>query len=202
MSNAFKPHADATATLGTIHSQDEKRDAVHLAVYQVELGMDVKPSSPLIIIDGKAYLAEKNESAIGIADPFIKTKGKIKEGSKIWLVLYPGMISSLRHVWEHPEFKSSESDSASQNQQIIDNDKSQAFQVSYEYLSDFADDIGITTANLIECAQDYLATGQYHNGGAECEGEWICDEFWNHYEVVTKTEVVQHNRGNFISCSC
>lgn len=134
-----KPYSDATATLGTLHANIEARDAVHLAVYQVELGMAVKPGQALSIVDGKAYTASESH-AVGIADPFIKEK-KIKAGAKIWLILYPGMIQSLRHVWEHESFKSSHEDlNPNNNSRDEENDK---LDIATAYLTDIAQQIDL-----------------------------------------------------------
>lgn len=92
-------HTDALQTLGTIITEGG-RDAIHLAVEPVIAGEQLRPGEHIGIIDGKAYsVVEKH---LGIVDPFL---GKsVLPGEKFWLIVYPRQITSLRHVWEHPDF--------------------------------------------------------------------------------------------------
>lgn len=195
-----KPYSDATATLGTLHANIEARDAVHLAVYQVELGVAVKPGQPLSIIDGKAYLASEAH-AVGIADPFIKEK-KIKAGAKIWLILYPGMIQSLRHVWEHDSFKQSKDD-LNASVESKDSAQDESYNSAVAYLENIAKQIDLDLSDLLYHAKSYLEHGSYYVGGSECEGfSFDHEEFWNAYEKVTGTKAGPNDRYSFISCSC
>lgn len=114
MSHADKrtPATDALETLGMIHFKPEKRDAIHLAVDPVIAGQDLKVGESIGIIDGKAYRAgeclldgNKQYEVVpyhGIVDPFLP-RGP-KEGQSFWFVMAPRMVTSLRHVWEHPDF--------------------------------------------------------------------------------------------------
>lgn len=96
-------HTDALETLGMIHFKPEARDAIHLAVEPIEAGEDLLPGSHVNIdVDGKAYL-RCPQTGVGIVDPFLPHYG-VKRGQRFWLVVYPRMITSLRHVWEHPDF--------------------------------------------------------------------------------------------------
>lgn len=103
---------DALHSLGMIHWQEEKRDAIHLGVEPVEAGEHLNPSEHIGIgPDGKAYSTVdsrvySNIKALGIADPFLTRS--INPGEKFWLVVYPRQITSLRHCWEHPDFDSNE----------------------------------------------------------------------------------------------
>lgn len=100
------PHTDALETLGKIHQYHEKRDAIHLGVEPVEAGQDLKPGQHIGLgTDGKAYLGYGKISPVGIVDPFLTVS--VKEGERFWLVVYPREITSLRHVWEHPDFPDS-----------------------------------------------------------------------------------------------
>lgn len=112
MSNADKrsTHTDALETLGMIHFKPEARDAIHLAVEPVEAGEDLGVGSHVGIFNGKAYNRSNSVDGkpaliklLGIVDPFLP-RG-VKQGEKFWLIVYPRMITSLRHVWSHPDFK-------------------------------------------------------------------------------------------------
>lgn len=109
---------DALETLGTIHTHEEHRDAIHLGVEPVEAGEHLNPSEHIGIgPDGKAYstvdsCVYSNIKALGIADPFLTSA--INPGDKFWLVVYPRQITSLRHVWTHPDFD------ANEDQKVLD----------------------------------------------------------------------------------
>lgn len=93
-------HTDALETLGTIIGDDEHRDAIHLAVEPVEAGEWLVPGQDISLVNGKAF--NRTGKHVGIVDPFLKEP--IAPGQKFWLVVYPRMITSLRHVWTHPSF--------------------------------------------------------------------------------------------------
>lgn len=90
---------DALETLGTIHTRDEKRDAIHLAVIPAEACESMKPGSHVQLADGKAFQVSSG-CGIGIVDPFLPCN--VEAGQRFWLVIYPRVITSLRHVWTHP----------------------------------------------------------------------------------------------------
>lgn len=108
MSNADKrsPHTDALETLGMVHYKTEKRDAIHLAVEPVEAGQPLNAGEFVRIEDGKAYCAEPHK-AHGIVDPFLprkKDSADVQIGERFWFIMKPRMVTSLRHVWDHPDF--------------------------------------------------------------------------------------------------
>jgi hypothetical protein len=95
-------HTDALETLGMIHFKTEARDAIHLAVEPVTCGPEhLDPGECIRIIEGKAFGSRRSAST-GIVDPFLVHP--VKPGEQFWLVVHPRMITSLRHVWEHPAF--------------------------------------------------------------------------------------------------
>lgn len=103
------PSTDALETLGMIHFKPEHRDAIHLAVEPVIAGSaGMYPGQRIGIINGHAYPAGtiwnegKKVPYHGIIDPFLP-KGPI-QGESFWFVMAPRMVTSLRHVWSHPEF--------------------------------------------------------------------------------------------------
>jgi hypothetical protein len=93
---------DALETLGMIHFKPEFRDAIHLAVEPVVAGAPLNPGQKIVQIDGVAYPdGADGKRAVGIVDPFVPRQ--VQEGERFWLVVFPRVISSLRHVWTHPE---------------------------------------------------------------------------------------------------
>src|SRR5258707_13974604 len=88
---------DALATLGFLIGNNEKRDAIHLAVEPVECGARILHAGEHVkLVDGKAQKCLHGKG-VGIVDPFLETE--VIKGEKFWLVLYPRQITSLRHVW-------------------------------------------------------------------------------------------------------
>lgn len=89
---------DALATLGTILGPNEKRDAIHIAVLSMTADHIHAPGAHVGIVAPGRFGASANP--IGIVDPFLKTY--VERGQKCWVMLYPGQVTSLRHVWTHP----------------------------------------------------------------------------------------------------
>jgi uncharacterized protein (TIGR02996 family) len=73
--------------LGEAPPQGAGRDAVHVAVIPMIALQDLTPGQRL---------------RGGVADPF--RQGVIAKGDRYWLCLYPGTVTSLRHVWTAPGF--------------------------------------------------------------------------------------------------
>ena len=103
------PSTDALETLGMIHFKPEHRDAIHLAVAPVKCGeLPLLPGQRIGIINGVAYpagymVAEGKVPYHGIVDPFLPNV-TLEHGQSFWFVMAPRMVTSLRHVWSHPEF--------------------------------------------------------------------------------------------------
>lgn len=98
-------HTDALATLGMLHTQQEHRDAIHLGVEAVVAGDDLRPGQHIGFMDD-GRVSFRAAKKIGIVDPFLQRP--LNEGDRFWLIVYPRQITSLRHVWEHPDFPNSQ----------------------------------------------------------------------------------------------
>lgn len=103
------PSTDALETLGMIHFKPEHRDAIHLAVEPVIAGCDLQVGQRIGVHNGVAYPVGWSDDSDtitipyhGIVDPFLPAK--VKSGESFWFVMAPRMVTSLRHVWSHPEF--------------------------------------------------------------------------------------------------
>lgn len=97
---------DALETLGTIITPAEKRDAIHLAVFNAKAGQTLFPGTHITLAnDELTAVIASGDNGLGIVDPFLVEP--VQEGEYFWLVVYPRQINSLRHVWEHPGFPAS-----------------------------------------------------------------------------------------------
>lgn len=215
------PSTDALETLGTIHTRAEYRDAIHLGVEPIEAGEKLAPGAHIGIHNGKAYSVGEHYpvgypkdpmfevKGLGIVDPFLTRK--VKEGERFWLVVYPRQITSLRHVWEHPDFPASQDLKPAD---LTDYEQDQVIRrldgrhQAQQWIQDYADGLGLDYDELMEGADDWVATndgrwgGQYLCKGGTLEGESTSPEFWEHYAKVRGVEVHEDHRTNFFTCSC
>lgn len=86
-----------------IQDDSARRDAIHIAVAPVIADEVLRPGQHVALVDGATDRIRAGFDAIGIVDPFLK--GPVMPGQKCWLFLYPGTITSLRHLWTHPAFE-------------------------------------------------------------------------------------------------
>ena len=175
--------------LGKLIDANQKRDAVHVAVAPVVASERMFPGDRILFVEGsteKVRLVCMEETGIGIVDPFLNQK--VREGDRFFLWLYPGTITSLRHDWTHPAFEEAESLKSSS---------------SKEWLEDFAEEVGVSYADLMASAKKWLDTGRYHTLGydtPECVYQQA-EDFWKNYEIVTGTKV-EDRKATFFSCAC
>jgi hypothetical protein len=220
-------HTDALETLGYILSSDEARDAIHLAVEPVIAGSYLNPGAHIQRgDDNKYYNCPPNEGQ-GIVDPFIQ--GMVRPGNKFWLVVYPRKISSLRHVWTHPDFDdllhdfnqhiAAEASTAVVTTTVtidpLEDRKAESKAWIEEYVHRLNDENGagrddgyygdyygtVDYDELMQTAKEHATSGwSYLSKGGLLEGVCTEDAFWDHFIVVTG--IVPKERGNFFSCSC
>ena len=97
--------ADFAPQLGSLVPDGEnRRDAVHIALAPITADVLLRPGDHVGIQDGKTFFSsERTERTIGVVDPFLRDE--VKRGERFWLCLYPGTVTSLRHIWTHPVFE-------------------------------------------------------------------------------------------------
>lgn len=182
---------DALATLGTIIDANQKRDAIHLAVIPVVAGMDLSVGDDVGIVDGVATTSAPVK--LGIVDPFLKET--VSEGDRFWLVIYPRVITSLRHVWTHPQIENetitggaihTESEKWMRNWAVK--------HMGYDYYGDRgtrSEDEAYAAAIL---AGHDLRLGPYENARGHIDDDW-----WYHWEQITGK---RGSRGEWFPCAC
>lgn len=89
-----------TIKLGSLITDKQHRDAIHIAVVPIVAGQDLEPGAHVGLSEsGQAIYGL---DSIGVIDPFLTER--VAKGQTCWLLLYPGTITSLRHNWTHPAF--------------------------------------------------------------------------------------------------
>ncbi len=195
------------ATLGTIIDDTQKRDAIHLAVIPAIASTRLKPGAHVMLYADRALPLEKGHESyqmpIGIVDPFLKKA--VEEGERFWLVIYPRVITSLRHVWTHPRIRDEQQ--APGHDELPDPNKAVAAEAWLRAFCE-ANDAPSYDDLLIAVRGGVVRTGYgpCHNDGeyltimgtdAHCT---IPPEFWDHIEAVTGLKNLP--RAQYFSCSC
>lgn len=181
-------HTDALATLGTIIDDTQKRDAIHLAVIPMYAKGRMRPGAH---VDADGDLSSKG---VGIVDPFLKDD--VQPGQWFWCVIYPRVITSLRHVWSHPAFEE-EQGAAPKSTRTASEQWMMVW--ARKHMSDdyYGDEGRISDESAYAMALE--AGRSLHIGPYEDARDHIDNEWWSHWEAITG-EVGK--RGEYFSCSC
>lgn len=200
---------DALETLGTILPLNADRDAIHLAVEPVIAACVLRPGDHIGImpdhpsINGHCHVGYTNKP-IGIVDPFLQ--GTVQPGQVFWMVIYPRKITSLRHVWTHPDIDTDIADmvlgAIAMAPVSLPNPKLTDKELSVAYIANLAHSYESNYFELLSRAKVFLTSGEYWYGGEKFDGEYLPDAFWDHYEKVTGETVPEELRRSFFSCSC
>ena len=185
---------DALEVLGTIITDKEVgRDAIHLACLPAVCGDKwLSPGDDVGLVDGVATSGARN--LIGIVDPFLKAP--VAKGQKFLIVIYPRRITSLRHVWSHPDVPD-ESDFFAQSEP-----STQASALAR------LDEIAREILNEGDKSLQYLLGGMeygYISDGDKFEGYGnvdIPDRAWDLYKIAFPGKNVDRREDVYFSCSC
>lgn len=193
---------DALETLGTIIGESEARDAIHLAVENAIAAHPLRPGDHIGWIDASTHQAGICDKPLGIVDPFLAAP--VKTGQHFWFVVYPRKITSLRHVWDHPDFPQALLPHARIEDDPQDNSPKA---VSMQWLHALADELDITHNQLMAAAEKWLRydyyTVQYdsENWRDTMYEKGKTEAFWQHYSIVTGSDIPESKRENFFSYS-
>ncbi|WCM21414.1 hypothetical protein NDK50_08180 [Paraburkholderia bryophila] len=194
-------HTDALATLGIIIDDTQARDAIHLAVEPVTAGQRLHPGDH-VGLDGERKAVRRGVKLLGIVDPFLDVN--VDEGQKFWLIVYPRQISSLRHVWEHPDFVASGETGAAVSNKATSEKWLRDF-VARSDCPDYDTVLKLAVGQSVTINEDYgpsYKDGDYIQiNGSDAHGE-IPPEFWTHVEIVSGQKIPQDERPTFFSCGC
>jgi hypothetical protein len=93
----------AQMTLGFVHGQEMGRDAIHIAVAQVEAAHHLAPGQHIGFVDAGQRKVGMVSNPLGIVDPFLRNA--VVPGELFWMFLLPNTITGLRHQWTHQAFE-------------------------------------------------------------------------------------------------
>lgn len=190
--------------IGKILTEDAERDAVHLAVLPVVAVQKLDPGQHVgLVAHGKAA---KTSKPIGIVDPFLK--GQVFAGQKFFLFLYPNTITSLRHVWTHPEISDKSQSKAEKTLDAIERidglmiDKA----ASEAWLRKYASRVN----SYLDAEKAYttlmrdLETGEltYHGTDMHSRSELIDGEELRRHAEVVLGKPINYDDFEYFSCSC
>ena len=205
---------DALETLGMLIDDSQKRDAIHLAVEPVIAGEILKPGEHIGLgEDGLAYgdVRKCKNKFLGIVDPFLSEK-YVDVKQRFWMIIYPRQITSLRHVWVHPDLKENNNASSVKFYELKDTLLvGKDCNNSLVWLEDYAKSLGDYTAtDLIQAASRFIDVGEYYLGKGKDDDFYYLDfnhvqtnnEFWKHFEIVTNQKISDDKKTNFFTCSC
>lgn len=182
--------------IGRLITGDQYRDAIHVAIVPMVAGARLFAALHVSVANGTAFPSQTDR--IGIVDPFLTDP--VMPGERFWLFLYPGSITSLRHVWTHPGLD--DESGGTPTTPVTGKEASEKWMRTWamEHMSvDYYGDYG---AKLTEDAayDNAIRAGEnQHIGPYEDAREHIDDEWWTHWETITGRK---GSRGEYFSCSC
>lgn len=177
---------------------EQSKDAIHMAIAPVVASHRLYPGQP-IALGNEGFAYGPPAAPIGIVDPFLVKP--VQEGQKFWMFLNPGSITSLRHDWTHPAFAVEELKSEPVSAGLKDKAESTKWMTEWAVRHMGYDYYGDDGSAEPEVAFDRaIEAGHNTNiGPYESARDYIDDEWWNHWEIITGQK---GSRGEYFSCSC
>lgn len=186
--------------LGQIITTEQNRDAIHVAVAPVTVAFRTFPGEHVgLNEEGEATTKLPSSQWIGVIDPFLPDGTVVQKGQRVWLYLYPGSITSLRHEWTHPAFSAIKPGNAEVARDPEGESRLWMENWAMKHMGEdyYGDSETLTVAqafaNAIKAGEDC------HIGPYESAREYIDDEWWGHWERLTGK---RGHRGKYFSCSC
>jgi len=198
---------DALETLGTIIDERQKRDAIHLAVIPVQAAMLLRAGDHVnLSASTKRAILCAPYTGLGIVDPFLR-EGTVRPEQWFWLVIYPRVITSLRHVWTHPALPdelgvpapapASGEDAVATARAALERWCNERGEITYDDLIEVSR-CGRVSQQAGRCGWE-LDSGYLTCRGSDASGE-IPPHIWDLVRIVIGQEPV--DRADYFSCSC
>jgi hypothetical protein len=177
---------DTQDAIGKIIGDDQRRDAIHIAVAPVIAAENLKPGQH-VGLAGDSEHAAATGTTIGIVDPFLTAP--VKPGQRFFMFLYPNTIKSLRHEWTHPAFGEAAKSASEQWMRAW-----AVEHVGDDYYGD-GGKVGEEAAYAFAIRAGYdLSVGPYESARDHIDNEW-----WAHWEAITGGK---GQRGEYFRCAC
>lgn len=172
--------------VGELLTAQAARDAIHIAIAPVTAGEELFPGQPVSLRKGE--VAHAGGNPVGIVDPYLPHVA-LKKGDRFYLFLYQGSITSLRHEWTHPAFKTAADPKIA----------------AEAWLRKFAKDYELPYGDVIEGGRNYLFNDTFGKYGALRDAVQAvgAQAYWTNFAIVTGLEVSDDIReADFYSCGC
>jgi hypothetical protein len=144
---------------------------------------------------GKAIKCDES-AALGIIDPFMPHY--VMPGQRVYMLLKPYTITTLRHEWTHPLIEQPETAQVSDERAA-----------SEQYLRAFAEDNGIGYRKMMDAVADAITNAvdgdKWGFTGITLDHDidrYPDEEFWTHYGVVVGRAIAPGQRASWLGCSC
>lgn len=173
--------------LGKVPRITAQKDAVHIAILPAIAGEILAPGQFVKINEYNKAVFSYQDS-IGVVDPFLRHA--ILEGNRVYILLHPNTITSLRHDWTTAK--------PLPTLHVPTTEEAKDWVAEYAQTSD----IGLDYSSLMKAADDFLNYCDYLCEGDRWEGVYLSEDFWDYYEIITGRNVPEDDRGSFFSCSC